>query len=59
MMEGRWRHVQKIPAEQAAIVGVNIRALRLRNRWTQADLGELMDWPSTSTEGNGPVGPCR
>lgn len=48
-MGGRWRHVQKIPAEQAAIVGANIRALRLRNRWSQAELGELMDWPSRST----------
>ena len=27
----------------------NIRVLRQRNGWTQARLGELMGWPSTST----------
>jgi hypothetical protein len=39
----------KIPGEQNAIVGVNIRALRQRRGWTQAKLGELVDWPSAST----------
>jgi transcriptional regulator with XRE-family HTH domain len=39
----------KIPEEQYAIVGANIRALRQRKGWTQAKLGELMGWPSTST----------
>jgi transcriptional regulator with XRE-family HTH domain len=39
----------KIPAEQSAIVGVNIRTLRQRKGWTQAKLGELMGWPSAST----------
>jgi transcriptional regulator with XRE-family HTH domain len=40
---------RKIPAGQCAIIGANIRALRQRNGWTQARLGELMGWPSTST----------
>jgi transcriptional regulator with XRE-family HTH domain len=35
--------------EQCAIVGANIRALRQRRGWSQAKLGELMSWPSTST----------
>ncbi len=39
----------KIPREQSAIVGVNIRTLRQRRQWTQAKLGELMGWPSAST----------
>jgi transcriptional regulator with XRE-family HTH domain len=37
---------RKIPAEQSAIVGANIRALRQRHGWTQTRLGELMDWPA-------------
>ena len=40
---------RKIPAEQSAIAAANIRALRQRNGWTQARLGELMGWPTTST----------
>jgi len=40
---------RKIPAEQCAVVGANIRALRQRNGWTQARLGELMGWPATAT----------
>jgi hypothetical protein len=39
----------KIPGEQSAIVGVNIRALRQRKGWTQAKLGDLMGWPNAST----------
>ena len=39
----------KIPEEQCAIVGANIRALRQRNGWTQARLGELMGWPTAAT----------
>jgi hypothetical protein len=39
----------KIPHEQCAIVAVNIRALRQRKGWSQAKLGELMGWQSTST----------
>ena len=38
-----------IPAEQCAIIDANIRALRQRNGWTQARLGELMSWPTTAT----------
>ncbi len=38
----------KIPGEQSAIVGVNIRTLRQRKGWTQAKLGELMGWPNAS-----------
>ena len=40
---------RKIPAEQCAIAGANIRALRQRNGWTQATLGRLMGWPATAT----------
>jgi transcriptional regulator with XRE-family HTH domain len=43
------RVTRKIPAEQCAIIGANIRALRQRNGWTQARLGELMGWPTTAT----------
>jgi serine/threonine-protein kinase RsbW len=39
----------KTTEEQSAVVGANIRALRQRQGWTQAKLGELMGWPSTST----------
>ena len=48
-MRGRRRRVDEIPAEQSAVVGANIRVLRLRNGWTQAQLGELMGWPTNST----------
>ena len=41
--------VDTIPAEQFAVVGANIRTLRLRNGWTQAELGELMGWPTVAT----------
>jgi hypothetical protein len=47
MAGGRVR--RKIPAEQRATVGANIRALRQRNGWTQARLGELMGWPTAAT----------
>ena len=39
----------KITPEQSAVAGANIRALRQRRGWTQAKLGGLMGWPSTST----------
>jgi hypothetical protein len=48
-MRGRRRCVDGIPQEQSAVVGANIRALRLRNRWTQTKLGELMGWPTNAT----------
>jgi hypothetical protein len=48
-MGGRRRRVDEIPAEQFAVVGANIRTLRLRKGWTQAKLGELMGWPTTAT----------
>jgi hypothetical protein len=41
--------VGKVPAEQSAIAGANIRTLRQRKGWTQAKLGELMGWPNAST----------
>jgi transcriptional regulator with XRE-family HTH domain len=41
--------VVRLPAEQCAIAGANIRALRQRRGWSQAELGELMGWPSPST----------
>jgi len=48
-MAGRRRRVDEIPAEQSAVVGANIRTLRLRNGWTQAKLGQLMGWPTSAT----------
>ena len=48
-MRGRHRRVDRIPTEQSAIVGANMRVLRLREGWTQGQLGELMGWPTTST----------
>jgi hypothetical protein len=48
-MQGRRRRVDEIPEEQFAVVGANIRVLRLRKGWTQTKLGELMGWPTAST----------
>ena len=48
-MQGRRREVEVIPREQAAIVGANIRTLRLGKGWTQAHVGSLMGWTSNST----------
>ena len=48
-MRGRRGVAGRIPAEQCAIVGANIRALRQGKEWTQAQLGELMGWPGAST----------
>jgi hypothetical protein len=45
----RGRRSVKVPEEQCAIAGANILALRQRQGWSQARLGELMGWPSTST----------
>ena len=49
MTAGRRRRIDQIPEKKAAIVGVNIRTLRQRKGWTQAELGELMGWPNAST----------
>ena len=49
MTTGRRRRVDEIPVEQFVVVGANIRALRQRKGWTQAELGELMGWPTTAT----------
>lgn len=49
MTAGRRRRADQIPAEQFAIVGANIRSLRLRKGWTQAEVGKLMGWPTTAT----------
>jgi hypothetical protein len=48
-MGGRPPRDGEIPGPQAAVVGANIRALRHRRGWTQAQLGELMGWPSPTT----------
>ena len=48
-MRGRRRRADEIPAEQFAVAGANIGALRLSKGWTQAKLGELMGWPTTAT----------
>ena len=48
-MPGRFRRVDEIPHDQAAVVGANIRVLRQQHGWNQATVGELMGWPSSST----------
>jgi len=48
-MTGRFRRVDEIPHDQAAVVGANTRVLRQQHGWNQAKLGELMGWPSNST----------
>jgi len=49
MTPGRRRGSYELPAEEAAIVGINIRTLRQRKGWSQRQLGELMDWSYAST----------
>lgn len=49
MTAGRRHRIGQLPEAEAAIVAVNIRTLRQRNGWTQAQLGELMGWPNAST----------
>ena len=41
--------IGKTMEEQPAVAGANIRALRQHQGRTQAKLGDLMGWPSTST----------
>jgi transcriptional regulator with XRE-family HTH domain len=48
-MAGRRLRIGEIPRAQAEVVGANIRVLRQRNGWTQAELGALMGWQSNST----------
>jgi hypothetical protein len=48
-MPGRFRRVDEIAPDQAAVVGANIRVLRQRHGWNQAKVGELMGWFSNST----------
>lgn len=48
-MRGRRYRPGEIPKAQAVVVGANIRVLRQRNRWTQAQLGQLMGRPTPST----------
>jgi hypothetical protein len=48
-MGGRRPRAGKIPQEQSAVVGANIRVLRQRRGWTQGKLGELMGWPTIAT----------
>jgi transcriptional regulator with XRE-family HTH domain len=44
------RHLPgKFPAAQSAVIGANIRTLRLNRGWTMAKLGELMGWQAVST----------
>lgn len=49
MTPGRRRRVDEIPQEQSAVAGANIRVLRQRRGWSQAQVAELMGWPSNST----------
>jgi hypothetical protein len=48
-MRGRHRLADVIPERQSTTVGVNIRTLRRRRGWSQATLGDLMGWQSSST----------
>lgn len=48
-MARRRRRIDEIPATQCAVIGANIRTLRHRMGWTQAQLGELMGWRTNST----------
>jgi transcriptional regulator with XRE-family HTH domain len=48
-MTKRRRRVDEIPAEKCVVIGANIRIMRQRKGWTQAKIGELMGWPSSST----------
>lgn len=43
------REKREIPAGQRAVVGANVRSLRLRRGWTQRQLSELMGWSGAST----------
>jgi hypothetical protein len=48
-MAGRRLRNGEIPRAQAKVVGANIRVLRQRDGWTQAEPGALMGWQSNST----------
>jgi len=48
MVDGR-RRADQIPADECAVIGANIHALRQRNGWSQSKLGELMGWPTNAT----------
>jgi transcriptional regulator with XRE-family HTH domain len=39
---------RELPRDQRAVIGANIRAMRLERGWTQRQLGELMGWSSAS-----------
>lgn len=39
----------KFPAAQSAVIGANVRTLRLNRGWSMAKLGELMGWATVST----------
>ncbi|MGH7633010.1 MAG: helix-turn-helix domain-containing protein, partial [Gemmatimonadaceae bacterium] len=43
------RRPGKIPNTSSATAAANIRVLRQRNGWTQAQLGQLMGWGAPST----------
>ena len=49
MLAGRLAGWSQVRRSQAAVVGMNIRVLRQQHGWTQAKLGELMGWLSSST----------
>ena len=48
MRAGRRRSADEIPAAQFRVVGANIRTLRMRKGWSQAELGDLMGWGAAS-----------
>lgn len=43
------RRPAKFPAGQSAVIGANVRALRLNRGWSMAKLGELMGWQTVTT----------
>jgi hypothetical protein len=49
MMAARQPRAVHVSAGESGIMGANIRVLRQRNSGSQARLGELMGWPTTST----------
>lgn len=48
-MAGRRPRAREIPRAHAEVVGANIRVLRQRKGWSQAQLGQLMGWSTAST----------
>jgi hypothetical protein len=59
MTPGRRHRADQIPEGQSAVVGVNVRTLRQRKRWTQAKLGEPAPVPVRRRDEGGKTGRDR